>query len=571
MEEAKSAEEIRKSAEEKEQPAGEQRTADRPQTGAAAGRSVKKYGRIGAKVVLGLIIFAVVLIVSISISVGRLMQSELESYYATFAYSYARSVADLIDGDRVAGYLETGEIDDHYLEVNKVMDVLCMESGLTYLYAFVPYEDYFVYVWDAESGDGQPNVLGDRDVYMEGYEEVIGRVYCKDPVEKLAYYPEDSVAMALVPVFDSTGEPVAIVGADFDTRGARYIFLYYMGVILINIILLFTVFIVIYYYIIKKMIIVPIRKLTKATTELKDNLDSEGEAFHVDINTNDEIEELGDNFERMDGELRSYITTVKSITAAREHLDAELSLAATIQERMLPQTFPAFPERGEFDLYASMTPAREVGGDFYDYFLIDDDHLGLVIADVSDKGVPAALFMAVCKTLIKNHMMLGGTPDEVLNHVNDELCENEANEMFVTVWLGTLTLSTGETVFANGGHESPVIGHPEEGFGLVDTGHGPPLGIYEGVSYQLQSLKLDPGDILFLYTDGLPEATNVYQDMLGLDGMIDALNAHRGATVTELLTRVKLAADHFAEGREPFDDLTMLALRYDGPVSPEKT
>ena len=143
--------------------------------------------------------------------------------------------------------------------------------------------------------------------------------------------------------------------------------------------------------------------------------------------------------------------------------------------------------------------------------------------------------------------------------------------MFVTVWLGTLTLSTGETVFANGGHESPVIGHPEEGFGLVDTGHGPPLGIYEGVSYQLQSLKLDPGDILFLYTDGLPEATNVYQDMLGLDGMIDALNAHRGATVTELLTRVKLAADHFAEGREPFDDLTMLALRYDGPVSPEKT
>ena len=242
-----------------------------------------------------------------------------------------------------------------------------------------------------------------------------------------------------------------------------------------------------------------------------------------------------------------------------------LNTATKIQKAMLPNIFPAFPERKEFDVFASMDPAKEVGGDFYDFFLIDDDHLGLVIADVSGKGIPAALFMMNVKLMIKSFAQTGIAPSEVLERANKELCDNNKAEMFVTVWLGILEISSGKMTASNAGHEYPVIGHPATGFELVKDKHGLVIGGMEGMKYQDYELQLNPGDRLFVYTDGVPEATNLNNELFGTDRMLDALNADKEAKPEEMLENVYKTVGEFVGEAEQFDDVTMLGLAYYGP------
>ena len=240
----------------------------------------------------------------------------------------------------------------------------------------------------------------------------------------------------------------------------------------------------------------------------------------------------------------------------------ELAMATEIQESMLPSIFPAYPDRKEFDLYASMNPAREVGGDFYDYFLIDEDHLGLVIADVSGKGVPAALFMMISKTIIQNCAMLGYGAAEILTKTNEALCTENKMEMFVTAWVGILEISTGKILCANAGHEYPVIYRGSE-FELLKDRHGFVLGGMEGSKYKEYEIQLKKGDRLFLYTDGVPEAMNASGEMFGIDRMMSVLKAlNAGVTPKEILSEVKTAVDAFDDNAVQFDDLTMLCLEY---------
>ena len=242
----------------------------------------------------------------------------------------------------------------------------------------------------------------------------------------------------------------------------------------------------------------------------------------------------------------------------------ELHMASQIQNAALPHVFPPFPERREFDLYASMDPAREVGGDFYDFFLIDDDHLCLVIADVSGKGIPASLFMMNTKVLLKSYAQAGEPPSEILEKANREICENNQMEMFVTVWLGILEISSGKILAANAGHEYPVIGHPDTGFELIKDKHGFVIGGMEGMKYKDYELLLQPGDKLFVYTDGVPEATNSQNELFGTDRMLDALNSNKDASPEEMLENVYRAVGEFVGEAEKFDDLTMLGLSYHG-------
>ncbi len=231
---------------------------------------------------------------------------------------------------------------------------------------------------------------------------------------------------------------------------------------------------------------------------------------------------------------------------------------------MLPNIFPAFPDRPEFDVYATMTPAKEVGGDFYDFFLIDDTHLGLVMADVSGKGVPAALFMMVSKILVQNYAMAGRSPAEVLQMVNKQICANNREEMFVTVWLGILDTVTGKVVAANAGHEYPVITQTDNRFELVKDKHGFVIGGIEGVHYREYELDMTPGSKLFLYTDGVPEATNDANEMFGTKRMLAAMNEDPTASPEKILKNVRKAVDSFVKDAEQFDDLTMLCLEYKG-------
>ena len=250
-------------------------------------------------------------------------------------------------------------------------------------------------------------------------------------------------------------------------------------------------------------------------------------------------------------------------------IETELTMASSIQADMLPNIYPAFPERPEFDIYASMDPAKEVGGDFYDFFLVDDDHLCLVMADVSGKGVPAALFMMASKIILANNAMLGKSPAQILTDANKAICANNREDMFVTVWLGILELSTGKVTAANAGHEYPVLRHAGGSFELVKDKHGFVIGGMDGVRYKQYELQLSPGDRLFLYTDGVPEATNGEKELFGTDRMLNALNEVRDAEPEEVLKGVRRAVDAFVKDAEQFDDLTMLCVEYKGTLTKE--
>ncbi len=280
--------------------------------------------------------------------------------------------------------------------------------------------------------------------------------------------------------------------------------------------------------------------------------------------TGDEIEVLAESFAMLSGKTLEYISTVKQVTAEKERIGAELSLATRIQADMLPSIYPAFPERAEFDIFASMTPAKEVGGDFYDFFLVDDDHLCVFIADVSGKGVPAALFMMASMIILANNAQMGKSPAQILNDTNSAICANNREEMFVTVWLGILEISTGKLTAANAGHEYPVIKLPNGKYELLKDKHGFVIGGMDGARYKEYELQLEPGSKLFLYTDGVPEATDADKQLFGTDRMLDALNAMPDASPKETLEGVRRSVDDFVREAEQFDDLTMVCLEYLG-------
>ena len=263
-----------------------------------------------------------------------------------------------------------------------------------------------------------------------------------------------------------------------------------------------------------------------------------------------------------------YIRTARerrALELEKERVSTELNLATRIQSNYLPKIFPPFPDRHEFDLYASMTPARAVGGDLYDFFLIDDDHLCLVIGDVSGKGVPASLFMMLSSALIHHVATKELSPAKILGEVNAEICNRNPEEMFVTVWLGILEISTGILTAASAGHEYPAIRHYPGSFELLKDKHGFVIGGMEGVRYRDYTLTLEPGSRLFVYTDGVPEATNANQEMFGTDRMIQALRTAEHHDPRTILSAVQSAVSTFVGQAEQFDDLTMLCLEYRGP------
>ncbi len=280
--------------------------------------------------------------------------------------------------------------------------------------------------------------------------------------------------------------------------------------------------------------------------------------------TNDEIEVLATAFEDLSKKTKRYIEENTRITRETARVNTELHMANQIQESMLPSIFPPFPDRKEFDLFASMDPAKEVGGDFYDFFLIDDDHLCLVIADVSGKGIPAALFMMISKVSVQSCAMLGKSAAEILTKTNEALCTNNQVEMFVTVWLGILEISTGKLTCANAGHEYPVLKKPGGGFEVIKDKHGFVIGGMQGMKYKEYTLQLEPGSKLFVYTDGVTEATDADGNLFGMQRMLEALNEDPDACPEKILDNVHGAVDDFVGPSEQFDDLTMLCLEYRG-------
>ncbi len=309
----------------------------------------------------------------------------------------------------------------------------------------------------------------------------------------------------------------------------------------------------------------PLRKVQKNIRLYKNTKDSEQiEKNLADVDPHNEIGQLSEDVIDLAKELDQHIERIGAITAEKERIGAELTLASQIQASMIPHVFPPFPDRHEFELFAVMDPAKEVGGDFYDFFLIDDDHLCLVIADVSGKGIPGALFMMISAVILRSCAMLGRGAAEILTKTNEGICSNNQAEMFVTAWVGILELSTGKLTAANAGHEYPALKRADGSFELFKDKHGLVIGAMPDIRYREYELQLEPGDKLFVYTDGVPEASDAENKMFGTQRMLDALNGAPEASPEQLLRQVRRAVDEFVKDAQQFDDLTMLCVEYKG-------
>ncbi len=278
----------------------------------------------------------------------------------------------------------------------------------------------------------------------------------------------------------------------------------------------------------------------------------------VDVRGSTEFALLSDDINTTVGALRS------AIDAEASRIDRELQYARDIQQSALQSVFPAFPDHSDFDLYAAMYAAREVGGDFYDFYLLDDDRLAFLIADVSGKGIPAALFMMRAKTSFRNLLETGSDVSDVFEQVNAQLCEGNDTEMFVTAWMGVIDLTSGHVRYANAGHNPPAVSHNGQSFELLSMYKNVFLGWLDDYSYRVNELDLNPGDVLFLYTDGIVEANNPKEQLYGSDRLLAVLDDSRQCTMRGLCENVIDDVNRFADGTPQFDDMTLLALRYNG-------
>lgn len=496
----------------------------------------------------------------------------LTKEYNDSAFRTAETAVTLVNGDKIDKYLQTNGDSYEYRDRLRRMDILCEKQNVTMIYVIaVDSTDYgrFVNIYNSVNKNStytRWEIGYQRDTTNEEYAQIYKDIYegglTRGTVLRTKNLRgKEPHITSLVPVKDSNGDVQAIVCVQRPMEElivGREKYLRSVGVtgIILSIIATF-----ISAGFLKHQFVSPIKKIIKEAARFtEENTAPYSEKLH-NISSIREIRELGSSVMKMENDTLQYMNHLMHVTAERERIDAELSLATGIQANMLPNIFPAFPDRTEFDIHASMTPAKEVGGDFYDFFLLDDDHLGLVMADVSGKGIPAALFMMMAKILLYNYAMMGGTPHEVLERLNTTICKNNDDSMFVTVWFGIYTISTGKVIAANAGHEYPIIKHGENGFEIMKDRHGLVIGGMNGLKYRDYEFELAPGDMLFLYTDGVPEATDANNKMYGTDRLLAALNGLTDATAKELLEAIHSDVEAFVGDAPQFDDLTMLAIK----------
>ena len=473
---------------------------------------------------------------------------------------------------RFSHYTEREDFKEIYRVLESFGNAVDIED--IYLALYDPEYGALVYMVDLDSDpetcvmplDWDPLAEKERDKLLgfNGAQEN----YIIENIEKLGW-----LCTSGVPVTNDKGETVAYVLSEIYLKNVangmwKFSLIFFLSMLVLVIVVAFLMA-----KHMKKSLVTPINEIAHAAeTYVADRRKGDKDAEHfsgLDIHTGDEIENLSLIMADMEHDLKDYEEHLTKITAEKQRISTELSLATRIQANMLPSIYPAFPERSEFDIYASMDPAKEVGGDFYDFFLIDEDHLCMGIADVSGKGVPAALFMMASRIILANNAKMGKSPSQILTDTNAAICANNREEMFVTVWLGILELSTGKLTAANAGHEYPALKQADNDFALYKDKHGFVIGGMDGVRYKEYEIQLKPGAKLFLYTDGVPEATDAQGELFGTDRMLDALNKDVAASPENILKQVRADVDKFVKEAEQFDDLTMLCVEYRGSQQDE--
>jgi sigma-B regulation protein RsbU (phosphoserine phosphatase) len=531
---------------------------------------------VTVKSITGIVALLVLFSVIVSIIGYRTFTNALLNQYAEGAFLTAQTAAELVDADRMDEYAQSGGTTPEYLAVWNRLDHLCNTSGSTFIYVIEPdRSDYghITFLFSTIDHDS-PYTKYDfgflRETTNDEYRAKYRALYELATDRELVIRDKgnietDSHITAMMGLKGSDGQVKGIlcVQRQMDIlTGVRNTFLNKVALAMIGLMLLVIIGQSVYLH---RVLLQPLNLITEEAARFSAENKAAEHKLQESIRNRDEIGKLAASVDRMEEQIETYIADITQITAERERISTELSLATRIQAAFIPHLFPPFPDRPEFALYATMDPAKEVGGDFYDFFLIDEDHLGLVMADVSGKGVPAALFMMASKIILQSCAMLGQGPAAILTKTNEAICSNNQEGMFVTVWLGILEISTGKLRAANAGHEYPVLKPADGDFALLKDKHGFVIGGMSGVRYREYELQLTPGAKLFVYTDGVPEASNARNELFGTERMLSALNERADGTPEDILATVRRAVDGFVQEAEQFDDLTMLCLEYRGP------
>ena len=363
------------------------------------------------------------------------------------------------------------------------------------------------------------------------------------------------------------GKTRALVGVSMDTsKLTDNIIVIINRVGTVNL-LMFIALVVVMIFFINGIIISPLVKVQKAVKSFGNNLDLGKLDYNLlSVKSRNEIKDLANEVGAMGNLLVNHIGEIEDMTQKQEKINSELSLATAIQNGALPTDFDKIPKEWGINIFATMHPAKEVGGDLYDYMVIDDDHLAILIGDVSGKSVPGALYMMLTKVIIENECMHLASPAEILARSNKRLCDNNKAEMFVTVWLGIYEISTGILRCANAGHEYPIIKKADGAFELYKDKHGIALGVMNGIKYRDYELSIDPGDVIMVYSDGIPEAVDIHEKMYGTQAMIAELNACVGKEPKNYIEYLLDSLFQYTKGAEQFDDITMMAIKFDKPL-----
>lgn len=530
------------------------------------------------KFALSLGVLGAILTVAISVFSYQSSKWYLEDMYAQRIISGSKSVATLLDKDDIKAILSPGgEKSEAYKRVENMLNEIKRDSNVTYLSLVIPDEDSVTFYIDScveemvDDPEGKlaygtdilytdaANGKEDLQKYYQIWELYLQNKGTEEPLVTDNSYGYNYTAVA--PILDENGKAIAEIQYILDMQSVRNHLNSFLRDMLMISLVIISAALLIYMLGMEKIVINPVKKLAHFTG----NIIQEGrfEKQKIEISTGDEIEELGGAVNVMIEKLEEYIENLTAVMSEKERIGAELGVATHIQSSMLPCIFPAFPDRNEIDIYATMTPAKEVGGDFYDFFMVDDRHLAIIMADVSGKGVPAALFMVIGKTLIKDHTVPGRNLGEVFTEVNNILCESNDNGMFITAFEGVLDLVTGEFRYVNAGHERPFIYRKGKGYEEYKTRVGFVLAGMENIKYKEQVIQLEVGDKIFQYTDGVTEATDKDNQLYGMDRLNSVLNLKCPAcSPEETLKLVKEDIDAFVGGADQFDDITMLCLEY---------
>ena len=533
-----------------------------------------KVSILAVELVIATVLFGALMCVVNSLSGYREFKQQLENMYGDITIQLAKTAATYIHVDSIPYWLKHGT-DEEWEETNKKLDILTNTSDLAYIYVSVISPDYKsrTYVFDTvnqlslAAGStvipfGKVSSLENKDEeYINNLKIVIeeGKNYTS-----FTYKDEGGHVTTAIPLTNTDGTTTTILSIVKPMNEIKAYRKNFLRSIIISATILTLLFITLYAVLLYMGIIRPILSITYETSHFAEH-HGELTGLLKKIKYKNEIGKLAKSVEKMSRDMNKYIEDLTHATAEKERLGAELNVATQIQADMLPRVFPPYENHSEIELYASMTPAKEVGGDFYDFYMIDDDHFAMVVGDVSGKGVPAALFMVITKTLIKDASAHTINPAEIFERVNTILCEGNDSGLFVTCWLGILTLSTGELNYANAGHNSPII-KTDGQIKYLSQKPNLMLAAMDGIPYTKHTLTIRRGDRLFIYTDGITEATNDYDELYGEDRLLHVIQSVKDEDKSprDILDIVRNDLADFVLEAPQFDDITMLSMIYKG-------